>query len=360
MLYHIKKHYKTFVRLTVGLLIITSFCLIYADYARIKIIRLNNLDNIAISAKLKHYLLTQNEAKLIFIRYDKKSIYFYAHDPANCIIELSLIFENLVNFANSKNHNFFPGDYLLAIDDGVHHKLEYPVLGFATTLDLANKNVILIPDHQVLKGYEKLFTKIDASIKQNPWSTKLDKIFWRGGYSVDYAHSNNDFDYNHRLKFVNTARKLNFVDAAISRGNLYIDPAVKQELIIKNLLRSAILPQDSLGYKYLFDLDGYSCSYVRMAWVLYSNSMLMKHASDRVQWYYDQLEPYKHYVPIAKDFSDLEKKFEWAQTHPVESKAIADNGRELAKKVFDQENVLLALEQGFIKYHAATQGMFKE
>lgn len=66
------------------------------------------------------------------------------------------------------------------------------------------------------------------------------------------------------------------------------------------------------------------------------------HDSNEVQWYYDMLQPWVHYIPVAKDFSNIEQNMVWAERHPIEAQAIADNGKELARSVFTEEQIMLA------------------
>ena len=40
------------------------------------------------------------------------------------------------------------------------------------------------------------------------------------------------------------------------------------------------------------------------------------------------MEPWVHYIPIKPDFSDLEDKMQWLETHDEEAKEIADNAYE--------------------------------
>ena len=41
--------------------------------------------------------------------------------------------------------------------------------------------------------------------------------------------------------------------------------------------------------------------------------------------------PWEHYVPIKADLSDLREKFEWAESHPIEARQIAENGTRFAR-----------------------------
>ncbi len=56
------------------------------------------------------------------------------------------------------------------------------------------------------------------------------------------------------------------------------------------------------------------------------------------QWYYDDLVPWRHYVPVAADVSDLSEKIDWCRSHPDACETIADEGRTLALSMtFERE-----------------------
>ena len=42
------------------------------------------------------------------------------------------------------------------------------------------------------------------------------------------------------------------------------------------------------------------------------------------EWFYHDLKPWEHYVPIKKDFSDLKEKVEWLRQNDEEAKRIVN------------------------------------
>lgn len=345
---------KIFLSIIVVLAII-EFAYLFKNYNEIKITRVTTLDSVSIPAEIKQYVLKQQESTLLLIYFDGSRLYAYTKNSGDYTTAAALIVESLKKIASSSEYKLFRGYYLISLRDGEHERLSWPILSFATTNELVkNKNVILIPDHQALKGYDKLFAKIDMANYKYPWEIKLNKIFWRGGPSIDSNYNKDNFNDNIRLKFVDYARKFNFTDVGIANGNLTIHPNFKKKLIDREILKSPVLPAESMIYKYLFDIDGYSCSYSRMAWILYSNSALMKHTSDKVQWYYDKLQPYVNYIPIAEDFSNLQDQFLWAEANQEKVKNIAQNGRTLAQETFSETSILRAMENAFIQYYNLT------
>lgn len=258
-----------------------------------------------------------------------------------------------------KSNNRIPdGYYFIATVDGVHKEYSWPLLSFASDADLvAKKKVILIPDFEAHKGYTTLFNTIDYAINKYPWPQKKPYIFWRGSPTGD-EFSKDPFA-TPRLMFMKIISNgsYEYVNAGFTG---YFSGGKHQKKLypyLKKLFHLAepVNPSSSLAYKYLLDIDGHSCSYSRMAWILTSNSLLFKVESNKVQWYYSQLLPYTHYVPIKQDFSDLSTQYEWAEANQDKVQVIIKNARYLADKLFNQEAIDLATRKAFVDYYELTQ-----
>ncbi|KAI5632585.1 glycosyl transferase family 90 domain-containing protein [Phthorimaea operculella] len=96
-------------------------------------------------------------------------------------------------------------------------------------------------------------------------------------------------------------------------------------------------------YKYIINIDGTVAAY-RMPYLLAGGGMVLKQDSPYYEHFYKQLQPGVHYVPIARDLSDLKEKILWARDHDDEARTIAQNARKFAN-----ENLL---PQHVICYHA--------
>ena len=57
-----------------------------------------------------------------------------------------------------------------------------------------------------------------------------------------------------------------------------------------------------------------------------SDSVLLLVESKSKDWFYEQMEPWVHYVPVKDDFSDIFKQIEYLRTHDEEAKEIGING----------------------------------
>lgn len=346
----IKNHFSKLILLFISMIVVFVITFIMphftvgnsAAYNAIK----TDFNALPIPLQLKEYLRTKQGSELNLIYFDGKSLKY--HESIDHDLYMQIYLQAMREIATQDN--LAPGYYLISFRDGVHEDLGWPVLAFAGSKYLVDAHkVFLIPDPEAMQGYESLFKKIDAQINTFPWHKKQAKIFWRGVASGT-KYNNTDINGSPRLRFMNHAKVLAFADVGFTGNPLFFDDQFRAQFEAAYPLKDTVPPEASLAYKYLIDVDGISCSFSRMAWILYSNSVLMKHTSDKIQWYYDQLKPYVNFIPIAEDFSNLQQQYTWAQTHQTEAQQIALQGRELASKVFAKENILEAFKTALWEY----------
>ncbi|XP_072936890.1 protein O-glucosyltransferase 2-like [Epargyreus clarus] len=96
-------------------------------------------------------------------------------------------------------------------------------------------------------------------------------------------------------------------------------------------------------YKYQINVDGTVAAY-RLPYLLTGGGMVLKQDSPYYEHFYRQLEPWIHYVPVARDLSDLKDRVIWAREHDEEAYQIAKNAYK-----FGNEHLL---PQNIICYHA--------
>ena len=88
----------------------------------------------------------------------------------------------------------------------------------------------------------------------------------------------------------------------------------------------------SAKYKYHIELaGGGGTTWTGTMQKLALPGLLFHHITPTKDYIHDYMEPWVHYVPVASDLRDLKAKFDWAESHPVEAKNIADRGTELAR-----------------------------
>jgi Glycosyl transferase family 90 len=75
--------------------------------------------------------------------------------------------------------------------------------------------------------------------------------------------------------------------------------------------------------------------------------VLLHHETPSQDWYFDQMVPWIHYIPIRTDVSDLEERYHWAEEHPSETEQIARAGTQFAHHMFSKRTIRQELESYF-------------
>ena len=93
------------------------------------------------------------------------------------------------------------------------------------------------------------------------------------------------------------------------------------------------------------DIDGNSNAWSALFQKLLSGSVVLKvdSSSNFRQWYYDELIPWKNFVPIKSDMSDLIEKVHWLLDHDDEARQIGENGAKLAYQLTYERELDMAL-----------------
>ena len=82
-------------------------------------------------------------------------------------------------------------------------------------------------------------------------------------------------------------------------------------------------------------LDGHTVP-DRLAFVLASHTAVLKQDSPRREAFHCMMEPYVHYVPVARDLGDLEAQLRWALSNASRLRQIATNGGALALRLLSR------------------------
>lgn len=101
-------------------------------------------------------------------------------------------------------------------------------------------------------------------------------------------------------------------------------------------------------YKYLIDLPcaGYSG---RFKALLFSGRPVFKVEDRFEEFFYKDLKPFVHYIPVKNDLSDLVEKYEWAENNYTAALEIAKNAQEYAIQFLNFENAIQYLEKLIVK-----------
>ncbi|WP_113471524.1 glycosyl transferase family 90 [Rhizobium sp. 57MFTsu3.2] len=171
------------------------------------------------------------------------------------------------------------------------------------------------------------------------WEERSNDIVWRGGMNGCGWASFSPEDINNpavlqRIRMVLQLRDMagldvKFVDLHPTADD-YGTLADRQKL-----LGQPIAAQSWLGRKFAIDIDGYTNTWSNLLVRMLYGCCVLKVESQFGfrQWYYDELKPFEHYVPVAADMSDFREKIDWVRSQQIEAKAIAERGQALARKL---------------------------
>lgn len=219
-------------------------------------------------------------------------------------------------------------EFLLGLSDYFKTTIKPTIPIFVFAKDLSNnfeKDLILIPDWMNIKNFT-LQGRIKKANHKYPWEKKKSMLFWRGG-----SISSTGF----RQKLVSLSEK--YPDL--------IDAKIVDKQTVK-----FVAPEEHLAYRYLISVDGVRCSWVRLVWHLASNSLVYKHQSQQVQWFYKGLQPFIHYIPVENE-ETLLKQIAWAEQNSEKAKAIADSGARFVEENLSLEDMYVYFATLIKEYH---------
>ena len=199
-------------------------------------------------------------------------------------------------------------------DAHIYPELCLPVLTYNRHLD--DRNCLLIPDGEFLENqFSPFIHQVWAG--DIPFAHKAPKAVWRGSRNITPG-------YQYLADAHNLPNPVHPRDLALgySAANSTRLDASYHPAPISWMLR----------HRYLLDLDGMVNAWSGLFWKLSSNSVVIKMMSHWEQWYYDQLIPYKHYIPIHTIY-DLETVIQWCESNPQRAEEIARNGTDLARSL---------------------------
>jgi hypothetical protein len=215
------------------------------------------------------------------------------------------------------------GSFIVWLEDGMwdfhwHLARKAPVLAFGRRSD--DHRTLLIPDAAFMESeaYGEETAQMEEFRRLIPWEMRKKTAFWRGATSGLGMADDEQWKAAPRVRLVMKAAELNapeFVDARFT--NIVQPPECRcvTELPRLGLMAEPVPFEKFHEYRYVIDADGHACAWRSFFLKLRSGSLTMKIDSNQVQWYYDRLMPWKHYVPIRHDCGDLAEVVAWARAH---------------------------------------------
>lgn len=107
---------------------------------------------------------------------------------------------------------------------------------------------------------------------------------------------------------------------------------------------------DLARYKYHIDLGGGGgTTWTGTIDKLAMPGLLFHHMTPTKDYFHDLLVPWRHYIPVSEDLSDLKSKYDWAENHPNEAKRIADASTQFMRELGTVEGFGRMFEEDFVK-----------
>jgi hypothetical protein len=197
---------------------------------------------------------------------------------------------------------------------------------------------ILIPDHAFVRtrGYETY--RHLARTNRTAWDERSNWIVWRGlttghGAVSRETLSPRDPDLVARVRLCLELKDIAETDVRLhtiaQSSNLRVDT---KRLARAGVLGEYISPIAWCGLKFAIDIDGNTNAWSNFFTRLLMGCCVLKvdSAAGYRQWYYGEIEPWMHYVPVKSDLSDLRELIAWCRANLAECRRIASAGQAFA------------------------------
>lgn len=194
-------------------------------------------------------------------------------------------------------------------------------------------DVIPVPDYYFFR--DRGYGDSDRLAQSAPdWDARSDEIIWRG-------RPNNLGLFTTDPAMADTAgvmQRMRMALKCIDNPEIDFRFVGGRDTLMQGALETAGLigdpiPQNSwAGRKFAIDIDGFASAWDNLLRRLKMGCCMLKVDSPFGfrQWYYDQLVPFEHFVPIKADLSDLNDQIDWVRTHQDKARAIARAGQAVA------------------------------
>jgi len=197
---------------------------------------------------------------------------------------------------------------------------------------------VLVPDalFHASRGYAS--DRAATETFRVDWSARRDTIVWRGSTTGHGRIASRDMrpdngELMQRTRLCLALKAVPDTDARFATLIQSTEPERdRRRLAGAGLAGGHVDPMTWLVRKFAIDIDGNSNAWSNLFTRLIAGCCVIKVASPLGyrQWYYGELEPGRHFVPVRADLSDLAERIEWCRVHDRECAQIAGEGRRFA------------------------------
>ncbi len=211
--------------------------------------------------------------------------------------------------------------YAIARDSGLNH-----IFAYCTLYSVSNV-VIPVPDFKSFIDRSEYFYEESMSECQKASGRQWEdlRICWRGNVKTSVSRM--------QLLYMNERFPEYFSFETVDKGK-----------------EGTYMPMtEQTKYKYLIDVRGYSWT-DRVKVLFHLSRPIFLVDRPYKEWYFDRLVPWKHYIPVKEDLSDLVEAYNYMEAHPEKYAEICNNMHDFAEKYLSPEAVLEYLKDVCLKY----------
>ncbi|QZA58149.1 glycosyl transferase family 90 [Candidatus Rhabdochlamydia porcellionis] len=242
-------------------------------------------------------------------------------------------------------------EFLLCLEDSIERPIflelcQAPI--FCISKKKKNNKVILFPSTITALDSTSLCSTIFHANSIYPWESKISKAFWRGSPTGRPYYGSWDL-FSRSSLIVTSYYHPEDVDAAFA-GNLPpTETAIRDYMLHFKGLKEFVSISNQIAYKYLIAVDGHTWP-TSLEWQLLSNSVVLKSDSGWLDWFYELLTPYEHYVPYEKDYNDILTKINWLRENDGLARKISEQATSVGLNFFTKEAAFVYFYKLFSAY----------
>jgi protein glucosyltransferase len=211
--------------------------------------------------------------------------------------------------------------------DGVIHGDDWPVSTLSTgAFPVFSWDKAFSYTFDILIPWLQFSTSL-KNIKQNeipPWNKKQDRAFFRGATTGgDYNATN--YRTFPRAKIVYFCKNRPDLCDAKFTSIVHADKPARGALLHAFGTAPFVNIYQEAHYKYIILPDGNGAPASRSGKYFFTRSVILKPETEFQEFYYGNLRPWVHYVPLSSTLDDLESKLVWLRQNDKRAQRIADN-----------------------------------
>jgi Glycosyl transferase family 90 len=232
--------------------------------------------------------------------------------------------------------------FLVSLHDSLDNPSPFPIFVMSKKCD---DQKILFPDFEALASRYQVIEGINLEVSDFPipWIEREDLLVWRGSGAQGEITPNNMTSKSRVTLCQLSLEYPHMIDA----GFTFCIPSCIERY------KKAYLPIEKIfSHRYQIWLDGNAASYSNSGWRLYTGSTVLKPTSPYIQWYYGDLKPWVHYVPVKDNLEDLIDTLLFLQANVCLAEQVAQNGIQFAREHITQKQNLLYLHDLLWAYYS--------